>query len=234
MSSDLAFSGGTTTAVLTISLSPRAKVMRLRVDPRTGQVILTVPRRVSRRRALDWAAGHRAWIEKALAEIPPPAALQPGASVPLHGTPHLIDWDSSRPRKVSLEPGRIRIGGPLETLEARLMRWLRREAHALLEQETSHFAAKAGVSVARVGVGDPLSRWGSCSSRGSIRYSWRLILAPDWVRRATVAHEVAHRVHLNHGPDFHALVEDLLESDPKPARLWLRRHGASLHRFGRA
>jgi predicted metal-dependent hydrolase len=234
MSSELAFSGGTTTATLTISSSPRAKVMRLRVDPRTAQVILTVPRRVSRRRALDWAAGQRAWIEQALAEIPPRAALQPGASVPLHGEPHLIDWDSNRPRKVSVEPGRIRIGGPLETLEARLTRWLRHEAQALLEQETHHFAAKAGVSVTRVGVGDPLSRWGSCSSRGSIRYSWRLILAPDWVRRATVAHEVAHLVHLNHGREFHALVEHLLESDPKPARLWLRRHGASLHRFGRA
>jgi predicted metal-dependent hydrolase len=234
MSSDLAFSGGTTTAILTISLSPRAKVMRLRVDPRTAQVILTVPRRVSRRRALDWAAGHRAWIEQALADIPPQAALQPGASVPLRGEPHLIDWDSSRPRTVNLEPGRIRIGGPLETLEARITRWLRREAQVLLEQETHEFAAKAGVSVTRVGVGDPLSRWGSCSSRGSIRYSWRLILAPDWVRRATVAHEVAHRVHLNHGREFHALVEDLLESDPKPARLWLRRHGASLHRLGRA
>ena len=88
--------------------------------------------------------------------------------------------------------------------------------------------------VERVGVGDPLSRWGSCSSSGAIRYSWRLILAPDFVRRATVAHEVAHRVHMNHGPAFHALVETLFEADPKPARLWLRREGARLHRFGRA
>ena len=218
---------------VTLRTAPNARRLRLKVDPRTRTVILTVPRRVSRRRALDWAAGHRAWIERALAEIPPPAALQPGASVPLHGTPHVIDWDSSRPRTASLEPGRIRIGGPLETLEPRILRWLRREAHALLGQETHEFAAKAGVSVTRVGVGDPLSRWGSCSSQGSIRYSWRLILAPDWVRRATVAHEVAHRVHLNHGSAFHALVEELLESDPKPARLWLRRHGASLHRIGR-
>ncbi|MDB5699159.1 MAG: family peptidase [Alphaproteobacteria bacterium] len=233
MSSELAFSGGSTTAILTISQSPRAKVMRLRVDPRTGEVSLTVPRRVSHRSALAWAAGHRAWVEKALAEIPPPAPLQPGASVPLYGTPHLIDWEPGRPRTVSLEPGRIRAGGPLDTLPARITRWLREQARLLLEQETHHFAARAGVTVTRVGVGDPLSRWGSCSSRGSIRYSWRLILAPDWVRRATVAHEVAHRVHLNHGRDFHDLVEQLLESDPSPARLWLRRHGAALHRFGR-
>jgi predicted metal-dependent hydrolase len=86
----------------------------------------------------------------------------------------------------------------------------------------------------RVGIGDPVSRWGSCSGSGTIRYSWRLILAPDFVRRATVAHEVAHLVHLDHGPDFHALVTRLLAEDPRPARTWLRRHGAALHRVGRA
>jgi len=89
------------------------------------------------------------------------------------------------------------------------------------------------VKVSKVGVGDPVSRWGSCSASGTIRYSWRLVLAPDFVRRATVAHEVAHRVHLNHGRDFHALVATLLGADPAPARAWLRREGAGLHRFGR-
>ncbi|MDP8994550.1 MAG: M48 family metallopeptidase, partial [Pseudomonadota bacterium] len=85
----------------------------------------------------------------------------------------------------------------------------------------------------RVAVGDPISRWGSCSSSAAIRYSWRLILAPDWVRRATVAHEAAHLVHMNHGPAFHALVGELLGEDPRPAWLWLRREGAALHRIGR-
>ena len=113
------------------------------------------------------------------------------------------------------------------------MRWLKRHALDVLSRETAEYAAKAGVAVTRVGVGDPTSRWGSCSSSGAIRYSWRLILAPDHVRRATVAHEVAHRVHMNHSPRFHALVEQLFGADPKPARLWLRREGAGLHRFGR-
>ena len=54
------------------------------------------------------------------------------------------------------------------------------------------------------------------------------------VRRATVAHEVAHRVHMNHGPAFHALVADLLEDDPTPARAWLRENGARLYRVGRS
>ena len=104
----------------------------------------------------------------------------------------------------------------------------------LLARETAEFAAKAGVSVGKVAVGDAKGRWGSCASTGVIRYSWRLILAPGFVRRATVAHEVAHRVHMNHGAAFHALVARLLDDDPAPARAWLRTHGAALHWFGRS
>jgi hypothetical protein len=207
--------------------------MRLRVDARTGAVVLTLPPRASERKALQWAAGHRAWIEAALAARPAAAPIEPGAEIPLHGEPHRIDWSPSASRVVKVESGRMIVGGPLETLEPRLLRWLKQHARTVLDRETREFAAKAGVTVARTGIGDPLSRWGSCSSSGAIRYSWRLILVPEWVRRATVAHEVAHRVHMNHGPQFHALLEQLLGWDPKPARQWLRRHGASVHRLGR-
>ncbi|MEA3003412.1 MAG: hypothetical protein QOH81_2200 [Sphingomonadales bacterium] len=231
MSSELRFDDGGPGAALKLVVSARARVMRLRVDRRNGAVVLTVPRRASRRQALEWAAGHRAWIEAQLARIVPASGLGDGAELPLHGIPHRISWDEAARRVPKLADGLLTVGGPRENLEARILRWLRRHALDLLSRETQEFAAKAGVGVTRVGVGDPLSRWGSCSSSGAIRYSWRLILAPDWVRRATVAHEVAHRVHMNHGPDFHALVERLLGADPKPARLWLRRHGASLHRI---
>lgn len=216
-----------------VKRSARARTLRLRVDPRKRAVILTVPPGMSEQRALKWARGHGDWIDRTLAEIPPSVTIGPGTEVPLHGIPHRLDWSAERPRTVKVEPGRILVGGPEETVAPRLLRWLAGEARTTLERETHHYAAKAGVTVARVGVGDPSSRWGSCSDSGTIRYSWRLILAPQWVRRATVAHEVAHRVHMNHGPEFHALVEQLFEADPGPARLWLRQNGAALHRFGR-
>jgi len=207
--------------------------MRLRVDRRTGTVLLTIPARASQRKALAWAADQRPWIEAQLAAMAPTSRLLPGGELPLYGRPHLIDWDPARPRTPRLEPDRLIAGGPAEGLEARLLRWLRRHAADLLASETREFAAKAGVRLERVGIGDPVSRWGSCSSSGTIRYSWRLILAPDWVRRATVAHEVAHLVHMNHGSDFHALVETLLGTDPKPARSWLRSNGPLIHRIAR-
>jgi predicted metal-dependent hydrolase len=218
---------------VTLRVSPRARRMRLSVCARTRAVLLTVPRRVSQRRALAWAAGHRAWLEATLAAIPEGAPIAPGALLPLFGEPRRIDWDAARPRRVEVEGDRLVVGGPIEALEGRILRWLRNEALALLTRETREFAEKAGVEVKRVGVGDPSSRWGSCSATGTIRYSWRLILAPEYVRRATVAHEVAHLVHLNHGPKFHALVKRLLGEDPKPARAWLRQHGSGLHRVGR-
>jgi predicted metal-dependent hydrolase len=229
VSSDLIIGG----APLTVTVSARARRMRLRVDPRTGSVLLTVPRRVSQRRALAWAAEHEEWVEAALANIPAAVPILPGTLLPLYGKPHRIDWSAGRPRRVEVMEGRLRVGGPAVGLEGRILRWLKRHAAELLGRETREFAAKADVKVARVGIGDPVSRWGSCSAKGAIRYSWRLVLAPEIVRRATVAHEVAHLVHMNHGPDFHQMVERLLGEDPRPARLWLRREGAALHRFGR-
>lgn len=220
-------------APLIVRSSPRARRLRLKVDPRTGTVLLTVPARVSERRALAWAETQRAWIEAALAGIPEGVALCPGAVFPLQGVPHRIDWSAERPRRIERAEGRILAGGPAETLGPRVLRWLRARALELLSEETRIFAERAGRRAVKVGVGDPVSRWGSCSSAGAIRYSWRLILAPDFVRRATVAHEVAHLVHMHHGPEFHALVERILGEDPGPARAWLRAEGAALHRIGR-
>ena len=108
-------------------------------------------------------------------------------------------------------------------------RWLKREALRLLSAETAEFAAKAGVRVTRVGIGDPRSRWGSCAASGAIRYSWRLILAPAEIRRATVAHEVAHLRHLDHSPEFHAFHAELYGGETRSARRWLRMHGPALH-----
>jgi len=219
-------------APVEVRRSPRAQRMRLRVDPRKRVVLLTIPGRISQRRALAWASEHHEWVARMLAAIPGCEPIVPDARVPFRGEPHRIDWQPGRPRRIVRGDGLLAAGGPLEGLEARVLRWLKGQALETLTEETRTLASRADVMTPRVGVGDPISRWGSCSSSGTIRYSWRLILAPDFVRRATVAHEVAHLVHMNHGPDFHALVAELHGEDPRPARLWLRREGASLHRIG--
>lgn len=127
----------------------------------------------------------------------------------------------------------LQVGGPIEQMPARVLRFLKRHALETLTRETRDIAAAHRIPVGNVGIGDPKSRWGSCASSGDIRYSWRLVFAPSHVRLATVAHEVAHLVHMNHSREFHDLVATLHGSDPTPARRWLRDNGTALHWIGR-
>ena len=92
-------------------------------------------------------------------------------------------------------------------------------------------AASVDRRVSRVTVRDTRSRWGSCSSQGSLNFSWRLIFAPEWVLDYVVAHEVGHLVHMDHSPRFWAVVDRLVDSK-ESARKWLHRHGAGLYRYG--
>ena len=222
------------TGEIDIVRHPRARRMRLSVDPASGRARLTLPPRASLKAGMSWAAEQRQWIAAQQARLPQPVPFAPGVVILFRGRPVMIDWRADRPRRVALDGDRLVCGGPAEGLARRIENWLRHEALRLLGEETDELAARIGVAVERVTVGDPRARWGSCSSRGAIRYSWRLILAPDHVRRATVAHEVGHRVHMDHSRRFHALVAELLGEDPAPARAWLRANGAALHWFGRA
>lgn len=212
---------------------PRARQMRLSVDNATGTIRLTIPPRAPVGPAMRWAEGQSDWIARALANRTPPQPFEPGATILYLGEEVGLGWDSGFPRTPLLDDGQIIAGGLREGYERRIERWLRRTALDKLSAETADYAALSGVSVSKVAIGDPKGRWGSCASSGVIRYSWRLILAPPQVRRATVAHEVAHRTHMNHSPDFHALVRTLYGRDPAPERAWLRANAMRLHSFGR-
>ncbi len=193
-----------------------------------------LPPRASLKRALAWAETQGEWIAQQHQRLPEARPFAPGAVVPFDDMALTIDWAEKNPRRVTRDDDRLFVGGPADMVTRRVESWLKREALRLLTEDTVFYAERAGVSVARIGVGDPRGRWGSCASSGTIRYSWRLVLAPTPVRRATAAHEVAHRVHMNHSPAFHALVAELYGSDPTPHRAWLKAHGAGLHWFGRS
>ncbi|WP_375427633.1 M48 family metallopeptidase [uncultured Sphingomonas sp.] len=213
---------------------PRARRARLTFDPASGRARLVLPVRAALKPALAWARGRTDWIDEQRAALPPALPFAPGTIIEVADERLELCWRPGGRRTLVREDGRLVAEGPVETIPRRVDAWLKRASLDLLACETDEFAVKAGVTVTRVMVGDARGRWGSCSGSGAIRYSWRLLLAPGWVRRATVAHEVAHRVHMNHGPAFHALVRDLLGADPTPARAWLRTHGARLHWIGRS
>jgi hypothetical protein len=219
---------------LDIVRHPRARSCRLSLDPVTGRARLTVPKRAALKPALAWAEGKSQWLAEQRSRLPAARPFVSGVVLPVADEALSISWAEGTRRTVLRRGDTLLVEGPQETVGRRVELWLRRMALNLLSRETAEFAALAGVTVSQVAIGDPRGRWGSCASTGVIRYSWRLLLAPGFVRRATVAHEVAHRVHMNHGTAFHALVAELLRDDPKQALTWLRQHGAGLHWYGRS
>ena len=210
-----------------------ARRLRLRFDERRRVLKLTCPMRTSRRAALAWAAEQRAWVDTQIADVLPGEPFIPGACIPIEGRETRLVWASGEARAARLDGLELRCGGPEITFERRVESFLKRLALDTLSLETGAAAMVAGVSPRSVAVGDANTRWGSCSAERRIRYSWRLILAPPAARRYVVAHEVAHLVHLDHGPKFKMLEERLLDGDIAAARSLLRRVGPRLKRIGR-
>ena len=210
-----------------------ARRMRLRLDEKRGVLKLTGPLRMNRKVALDWAAEQREWVEAQIGSMLPPEPFVPDATIPLEGRTVRLAWDVATSRTPKLDDDRLVCGGPQDGFARRIEAFLKRRALDALSVETAEIAQRAGVTLRAVTVGDADTRWGSCSSSGRIRYSWRLILAPPEVRRYVVAHEVSHLVHMDHGPKFKALERELFEGDADAARLLLRRIGNRLKRIGR-
>jgi predicted metal-dependent hydrolase len=240
-SSNIMWSSGRSEAALEAALPvpidvrpmKSARRLRLHFDEATGVLKLTCPWRTSRRSALAWALDQRDWIEAQLARAHAPEPFVPGAKVPIHGIERRIVWSEHLPRTPVLVEGELRCGGPQAGLPRRIERFLRRFALEAMSKDAAEYAAIAKVTPRSVTVGDAGTRWGSCSSQGRIRLSWRLILAPPEVRRYVVAHEVAHLVHLHHGPEFKALEARLFGAGLAQAKAELRRVGPRLRVLGR-
>jgi hypothetical protein len=209
-----------------------ARRLRLRFDEASGTLKLTCPARTSRRKALAWALDQREWIEAQIARARPGEPFADRASIPIEGNEVRIVWSEAARRTPVLVGGELICGGPIEGLPRRIELFLRRRALDTMSREAADCAASAGATIRSISVGDAGSRWGSCSSQGRIRLSWRLILAPLEVRRYVVAHEVAHLVHLNHGPEFKALEARLFGPGLAEAKAKLKRLGPRMRLVG--
>jgi predicted metal-dependent hydrolase len=103
----------------------------------------------------------------------------------------------------------------------------RRVARELVRETVAAEAPRIGVRCSRISIRDTRSRWGSCSSAGSLSFSWRLALAPRQILDYVVVHELCHLVHLDHSRRFWSLVERV-RPDFREQRDWLSDHGWEL------
>lgn len=117
---------------------------------------------------------------------------------------------------------------PREVQVAELMSlWYRGRAQIYLEQKSLHFAEVLGVGITAVKLRLTKSKWGHCTPQGELQYNWLIMQAPIEIVDYLVAHEVSHRVHLNHSPAFWRTVAKICP-DYQAHRCWLRSNGHTL------
>lgn len=218
-----------------VRVSTRAKRMALRVEPKTGAVVLTLPQRKSwtakaAAAAQRFVEENRDWIARQMQQskvdkIP----LHDGAVIELLGRAVTLRHQAGR-GLARLENDVLTVCGAPAHFERRLRDFLKKLAAEELTRLTHEKTRQLGLPPRAVTIRDPATRWGSCGPDGRIMYSWRLVLTPPAVMDYIVAHEVAHRVHMNHSRAFWRLCLSLTQGG-NASRLWLKRHGASVMRI---
>jgi predicted metal-dependent hydrolase len=182
-----------------IRRSPRARRMNLRVK-NVGEIVLTLPLRSKESEGIDFVRANSKWLERKLSEPRTNPSLEQyfskGGKVSLDNETRTVVMSlNARPRRRSWSTkteGELHLSlDPLAPIENQLLSLLR------------------SLEVQEIRVGDQKSRWGSCSSKGTISLNWRLLLLRIDLQDYVIFHELAHLRHMNHSPAFWAHLETL-------------------------
>ena len=227
----------------TLRRSDRARHTRLTIRP-DGEVVVTLPKRAPERWASDlvrsraeWIDRHQARMSAARDRLAARPSLGAGRAISLGGLEHSVHvvslGDGLRRSRVvhddadgpciRLEIAPHEVRAPVAILET----WLRAEARDVITRRVTVRERDLDVQPTSVAIRDQRSRWGSASRRGTLSFSWRLVMTPATVLDYVVVHELAHLRHFGHGPAFWKMVHGVVpEADA--ARRWLRSHETEL------
>jgi predicted metal-dependent hydrolase len=223
------------TLPLRIVENERARRLTLRIDAGGQGLRVTVPPGLRRGEVEKFLDRHQGWLEQRLAKVPDRPQVRPGIRIPVRGVPHLIVHEPGKRGTVEVsrdEAGPVLIvHGDRLHLPRRVADFLKREARREIEALVAKHTAAVGRKAKAIRFKDTTSRWGSCTSDGSLSFSWRIMMAPAPVIDYLVAHEVAHLKEMNHGPKFWKLCTELCP-DTKRCKDWLKRNGGALQAIG--
>jgi hypothetical protein len=109
----------------------------------------------------------------------------------------------------------------LPDIKNQIKRWYRQEAHKEIPARCMWFCMKTGHVPTTIRITDARQRWGSCTHKGGLNFSWRLIQAPLDIVDYVVVHELVHISQPDHSRKFWNKVRDILP-DYERRRKWLR------------
>lgn len=214
--------------------SPRAKKLRIKAGP--DGVVVVLPEGRDAQEATAFVSNQRAWLSEQLVRISELHALrrpsrQDEANILFRGQAMAVRVVRSQtwraPNKVAIEHGAIVLTCKLDsrTTPARsLENWLRKQARERIEHHIGELERRIKRAPNRIYVMGQRTKWGNCSALGNLSFNWRLVMAPDFVLRYIVAHEMVHLAVPDHSRKFWLTVQSLC-SETERARQWLVANG---------
>ena len=208
----------------------KRKTLSLIVEP-DGTLTVRAPLRMKEADIWGFIEAKKNWIKRkqaqALKDVPVPLRfvdgekfLYLGQEIPLRiiqdGQPALV-MDGVFKLTKSAQP----------QAEAYLDKWYRKQARKVITERISHFARNHDFAVRKIRISSARTRWGSCSSKGTLSFTWRLVMAPMEIIDYVVVHELCHLKELNHSKSYWERVAAILP-DYKIRRKWLRENGGKL------
>ena len=210
---------------------PRATRIKLAIDGAKGRPVLTLPSYVSERDGEAFLMQNQIWLRDAMNRLPDRIPLTHGSSIPLRGDDVTIDHRPDARGVTRVEDGLLIITGDEAHTARRATDFLKRQARADIVSLAREKAQQLDRRPGRISIRDTRTRWGSCSAKGDLSFSWRLILTPPEILNYVVCHEVAHLVHMDHSPAFWRTVARI-DPDYEARRHWLHANGNALHSIG--
>jgi predicted metal-dependent hydrolase len=214
--------------------SRRARRLTLRVG--TSGIVVVVPQRVPTELGWKFLSDHHVWLTRVLHQQQQRERQLPhrhyisGEKIPFLGGELTLQIKSATRSKVHYDAIQqtLSVEHPTRTAARTVIeKWYRQQALLYFTATATSLAATIGAQFTKISIRQAKTRWGSCSSRGTLSFNWRLLLAPAGIAHYVTAHEVSHLQHLHHQPRFWQLVAQL---DPNylEHKHWLKHHGREL------
>jgi predicted metal-dependent hydrolase len=196
-----------------VRVSARARRLTARVHI-GGRVEIVVPVGVNARAVRDFVQRFTPWIDRKVAAMQ--CFAEPAATVPRSiefsytGERFEVDWKQAARREVTVDGERLVVRAPdSDQARSKLRDWLKIAAHERLAPALLRLARELDYSIERVVIRCQRTRWGSCSTRGTVSLNCSLVFLRAEVVRYLFVHELAHTKHMNHSAGFWRLVETL-------------------------
>jgi predicted metal-dependent hydrolase len=196
-----------------VRVSPRARRLTARVHV-GGRVEIVVPVGVNAHAVRDFVQRFTPWINRKVAAmrcfVAPTEPVPPCIDFALTGEHMSVEWRRAVSRKLEQENGHLVVHAPDDSAARALLQgWLKAAAEERLAPQLLRLAADLKYSVSRVSIRCQRTRWGSCSTRGTVSLNCSLVFLRADVVRYLFIHELAHTKHMNHSASFWRLVEKL-------------------------